>query len=90
MSFETKNYVAITPPQYTKVEAKVQGGLAMASNRLETIVCGLVFNFGNYEAGSRVILDGQSGLMPWAKKIYNHDGQSFVLAPTSEIIAYEV
>lgn len=73
----------------------MKGGLALISQRTETIVADLVmdYKYGDHflEAGrERVILRGEAGLTAWAKKIFSLDGTEYVLCPESEVIGFVI
>lgn len=89
------NLVAITPPKSDKIETKVEGGFAQATQKKEIVRCDLVMQFcvsgrdyvspGKHKA----IIAGERAFAPWAKKIHSIDGKEFVLCPIGEIIGFE-
>lgn len=91
-----KGYLAVTPPEFKKIEARVEGGLARAGQRTMVAMVELVMDYFDgthnyYTAGSwRVILDGTAGLQGWAKKRFElPDGREFCLVPEGEILGFE-
>lgn len=91
----TNGCAAIVPPKNDKIETKVEGGFAQASQKREVVLCDLVMQFSVH--GERYVSPGQHQAIiagdrvfaAWAKKIYSIDGQEFVLCPASEIIGFK-
>jgi hypothetical protein len=90
--FTRKGLIAITPPTFKKIEADISNGFARVSNRIKTIEATIIFGY-DYDGavlspGDKVLLSGDSGLKPWAKLELQHEGNSFVLCPEAEVIAF--
>lgn len=91
-----RSHVAIVPPKFVKPEARVVGGIAQIEQKIVVHVAQLVMDYQQsdnqrYPAKcSHAILEGDCGLKPWAKKIYEMDGKTFCLAPEAEVIGFRV
>jgi hypothetical protein len=88
-----KGILAVSQPQFKKVEAELKGGIAVIAQRINLIKVDLVlgYNFNGTEltAGDKIILRGDSGLQPWAKQVVSLDNKEFVLCPEDQILGYE-
>ena len=90
-----KQFVALKPIVFNKVETKVTNGIALISQKREVIAVPLFMDCEvdgkHYHAGTdSVILTGDSGLKPWNKVVQSLDGKEFVLCPTVEVLAFKV
>ena len=88
-------YLAITPPEFHKIEAEVKNGVVRVAQRVELREETLVFGYTtkNIKAreGDKVIIRGDSGLKPWAKAVYRlGEGTPFVLCPESDIVGFRI
>jgi hypothetical protein len=87
------NQLAIMPVTIGRVESEVVGGFAVNRTRSSLIASTLVFSYRLSSGrlllpGTKVYLDGLAGAEPWSKKVLlTPEGQPFVLAPESRIIA---
>jgi hypothetical protein len=87
--------LAIKQPQFIKPDAQLRGGIALISQRTETILAELVMDYTlpdgtRLNAGKdKVILRGDAGLNAWAKKIYSLGDKEYVLCPDNEVLGYE-
>jgi hypothetical protein len=95
-SFFTKNgEIAIVQPQFKKIEAEVQGGIARISQRVTIIESSVVMGYelknATLKPGDTVLLRADAGLQPWAKQVYTlNDNLSFCLCPESAILGYRI
>lgn len=96
MNFNTINdRVAITPPQFSKIETEVIGGIARNQSRLGVSVCEVLMSCDKHNilTGDRVILRGDAGVQSWAKQTFNMKTEGgaieFCLVPVGEILAVE-
>jgi hypothetical protein len=93
-SISKKGYVAVVPPEFRKIEARIEGGLARLDQRTKVLVTPLVMDYRDdsrsftVEGGWCAILEGDSGLKPWAKKRMEINGVEFCLVPESEVIGF--
>ncbi len=88
-----KQFVAITPLHFSKVEAKIQSGIATIAQKRDVIQVDLVMDYEyegtRYYAGhDKAILHGDAALQAWNKQALNLDGKEFVLCPVSAIIGF--
>lgn len=87
-------HVAIQQPEFKKIEAEIQGGIARITQRIDIIEVPLVMGFmtkdsETYRPGDAALLRGDAGLQPWAKQVFRtSDGVNFVLCPESQIIGF--
>ena len=88
-----KGYFAIKQPEFKKIEANIVGGVARISQRDDVILYQMVmdgeYSGTMYKKGDSLMLTGEAGLKPWAKKIYNLDGMEFVLVPETEVLGFK-
>jgi len=90
-----KGFLAIIPPEFKKIEAEIVSGIARIQQRTTVqeavlVMDGLVGDV-TLKAGSTIILSGEAGMAPWAKKVYNlPDGQVFALCPENDVIGYRI
>ncbi|MGH7241456.1 MAG: hypothetical protein ACREGB_04120 [Candidatus Saccharimonadales bacterium] len=86
-----KGELAIVPPTFTKIEAKMHGGMATIAQRTDVIEVELVMDYTyngiDLHAGDKIVLRGDAGLQPWAKTQYSIQNRDFVLCPETAIIA---
>jgi len=89
------NVVAIEPVPFTKVESKVEGGIARISQKIDLVKVKLVMRYMlNNESlfgaaiGDYAILRGDAGLQPWNKAVYELDGKKLVLCPINQVIGF--
>lgn len=88
-----KGTLAITQPEFKKIEAQVSGGFAAISQRTNLVVADLVMD---YDLGSvrlvagvdKVIIRGDAGLQPWAKQRMCLGAKEFVLCPENQVVGY--
>ena len=88
------NTVAIEPVPFSKIESKVEGGIARISQKIDLVKVKLVMGVHitdglNYLSGDYVILRGDAGLQPWNKAVYELDGQKMVVCPISQVMGFE-
>ena len=91
--FSKNGYLAVSPPEFKKVEQKIVSGFAMISQRTDVIEVDLIMDYqldGNtlLAGHDRVILKGDAGLRQWAKEKLYIDGKEFVLCPESEVLGF--
>lgn len=90
-----KGELAIIRPEFKKIEARLQGGVATIAQRTELISCSLVmdseYNGKTLRAGKdKVVLKGDSGLASFAKSVLTYNGIDFVMVPESFIVGVEI
>ncbi len=88
-----KQFVAIKPLHFSKVEAKVQSGIATIAQKRDVVQVDLVMDCDyegkTYRVGTnKVILHGDAALKPWNKHTLSLDGQEFVLCPVAEVVGF--
>jgi hypothetical protein len=94
MNFSANGYLAVTPPKLNKIESRVSsGGIAINATRVDLINLSLIFNYSKGELyltanKDSVLVHGDSGARPWAKRVYEWQGKQFVLMPESELVGY--
>lgn len=84
------NFIAIEPPVHSKVEAEIVGGIAITAQRINLIKqkVKLAQTALSLVPGDEVIIQADIVLEPWAKRVFNLNGVSFVLIPIDRIIGY--
>ena len=90
--FSRDGHLAVEPPTFAKIEAKLEGGLARVAQRTDVTRVRAVMDYPkwNVHAGDVIILAGDSGLQPWAKLSYEMGSiGKFVLVPEQAIIGVE-
>ena len=86
--------LAIKQPVFVKPETHIKGGLALISQRTETIAVDLVMDYMLSDgtilrAGTdKAILRGESGLTAWAKKLYTLGEKEYVICPDGEVLGF--
>ena len=85
--------LAIKQPVFLKPVTHIKGGLALISQRTETVAVDLVMDYKLdsliLEADrDKVIVRGEAGLSAWARKIYCIEGKEYVLCPDNEVIGF--
>ena len=94
MRLTINGHLAIQQPEFKKIEAEIQGGIARITQRIDVIDVPLVMGFvtkdsRTFNPGDKVLLRGDAGLQPWAKQVFRtSDGQNFVLCPESQVIGF--
>lgn len=88
-----KQFVALKPIVFNKVETKVTNGIALISQKREVIAVQLVMDCEvdgkAYNAGlDKAILSGDSGLKAWNKIVLSLGGREFVMCPVSELLGF--
>lgn len=88
-----KQGLAVTPPRFDKVEGKSTGGITVVAQRTELAVLDLMMDYEIdgivLKAGkAKILVKGDAGLTPWAKKRYSVGDVEFVLCPESDVIAF--
>jgi hypothetical protein len=90
------NTVAIEPVPFSKIESKIEGGIARISQKIDLVKVKLIMGVHltndpspNYLPGDYAILRGDSGLQPWNKAVYELDGQKLVICPINQVIGFE-
>ena len=86
--------IACVPPESTQIKVKVQGGFGRVEQK--TQLTGLRVLFGNELArgprvwaptGCTVYVSGESlAAHQWAKQIYEHMGQKFIMVPEAMVV----
>ena len=87
--------VAVEPIVATKIETDATGGFAKIKQKYNLVASVLVMDclIGDecYRANRhRALLKGEVAFSPWAKEIYEYNGEKFILVPLSSIIGFEV
>lgn len=92
--YSSNQFLAVERPRLDKIESKLStGGLALNASRTELLALELVLN---YQYGDLLLLAGQdsilvrgdSGAQPWAKRVYEWGGKQFVLMMVGDMIGY--
>jgi hypothetical protein len=91
--FTKKGELAITKPEFKKIEAEVVGGMARISQRIAVTEAVLVMNYNfqgvELRAGDKILLRGDSGLTKWAaNELRLETGEVFVLCPEDVVLGY--
>ena len=91
--FTKKGELAITRPEFKKIEAEVVGGMARITQRVAIVETQLVMNYNfdgvELRAGDKILLRGDSGLANWAKNEFRLEtGEVFVLCPENVVLGY--
>ena len=85
--------LAITPPEFTKIEVQSTGGFATVLQRTDVVevdlVMGYTLNGKKLSPGThQIILRGDAGLQVWAKNKLYINNTVFVLCPEADILGY--
>jgi hypothetical protein len=89
-----KGFLAVKPPSFQKIETKNTSGFSIVAQRTELIAAPLVMDYVldgiTLKAGViNVILPGDAGLHPWAKKVMSFNGIEFALCPEHIVVGYQ-
>ena len=84
------NKLAIKQLKYIGPSEKRLGGVAIMSQRAETVTTELLFDAeidrSIILAGSQIAFLGDAAAQPWNKHLISHDGVEFVLAPYDQVL----
>lgn len=95
MLISRKGFLAVSVPEFQKIEADLRGGLAVVAQRIKLASVTLIMDYEldglNLKAGkTKILLRGDSALKPWAKQKLELGDLSFVLCPESDVVGVQI